>query len=1057
MNSWFTGAMVVLVAACGVYAAADTTEDTEAQATFKSIYGEEVARTMRTASVLDDVKLAGKLLEAAGASRNEPALLRLICNKAYDLGRKSSSGYDTALEAMEVLSANSAKDRPQCLEKAVVIQQLRYARSKPADRAVAAVVLLDAMMAACDANVEAGNLSSAKLQCMKASRLAISARLAQKDDVQNRYKELVAIERTNKLVSGYEKRLKIDPGHMATREALINILLVERDDPAAAAKWLNEDCDERLRMFIPMVAGDPSSIPEATLVELGDWYKSLAAGAQLHNKGGMLLRAKGFYEAFIARHAESDLAKTKAKLALARVQADIKKYGVKVPTKVETVVAAEYGGISRRALVNNPTKIPGVKAWTVEIREYSGEFKDVEFSRDSSQIITAGRDGAIRFWDAETGKFVRMLMGHAGEIRALEWSKDRKTLASGSADKTIRLWDVAAGKTTKTLRGSSQSISRLAWSPDGSGIASSGRESSVQIWSLRDGKLAGSIKAKDYIRGLDWGTASMLATGTDDGNVSLWNVRTGKPYGHFPLEQYKYKNRIRTRSVRGLAFSPINSKLLAVGFDNGTIKVWRAQTRIFTATMTPENKDSKGRSRIASPTCIEWAPGGRALAVGDYGSYGGFVWFWTPSGSMKFVVKDHAGSTVNNLAWSPDGKYVATAASDVTSSLIDAESGEVLRKIQSDRSRAAARPDFTANGVLMAYPCRDGTIRIWDLEKCMRVSVINMPTKSRYVTAVKWSPDASKIAFLAYGSGSVDVFDVKSGVLSTSLPDEYARLNGVAWSTDSKKIYTSQSARKKGAVGVIKVWDVATTGVDSTLSDKKLSSHYGLQASPDGKILASVGSDGKVNLWNLADKEVVRTIPADSRRVRCMTFSPDSKKLATCGDEKTVKVWSVESGQPIFGLNKHTSEVHQVAFSPDGTKLASVGQYSNLGVWDMTSGKEIAWFRTPNWKLHWLKDSKTLAAASGSGVYFYNASNGARKASCLHMAKNHGVMVSASGHYWGTPEVEKNLIYQTQTVSGQSTLSPEEFIEKYGWKNDPTKVRLIEAPAAGEASGVSPE
>jgi WD40 repeat protein len=1048
--------LIALSAAC--YAADETTE-TEAEATFKSLYGQEVTQAMRTISTLDDVKLAGKLLEAASTSRNEPELLKLICDKAYDLGKKNSTGFDVAIEAMNVLSANSPDAKIHCLDKIVGIHQLRYTRTKLSDRAAAAGTLLDAMMDACDANAQAGNIAAAKLQCLKASRLATVARLPQKEALQAKYKELVVAERSARLVKGYEARLKADPSHIASREALINIYLIEKNDPAGASRWLNEDCDERLRMFIPMAAGDISAIAIPTLMELGDWYKSLAAAAQLANKGGLLIRAQTYYEAFIAKHPAADLAKTKAILALSKVRTDIKKYGVKVPEQVIVATGVKTSAVSRKVSVRNPAKIPGVKAWTVEIRDYLGKFYDVEFSEDSSQMITAGQDGSLRFWDVETGKLLRVLMGHDGDVRSLAWSGDRKILASGSSDKTIRLWDTVEGKVTKILRGSTGSVKHLSWSPDSQGLASSSGGPSVRIWSLRTGKLAGSLKAADYVYDMAWGQTGSLAAGISNGNLSLWNVRSGKPYGHYPLDQYKYKGKLRAHSIHALAWSPVNPRLMAVGFSTGTIKLWRTGTRVFPQTMKPENKDKKGRSRIGPPSCMEWSPNGKMLAVGDSGTYGGYVWFWNiPGGTKKLKIDDHAGNSIRNITWSPDGKFVATAADDATSSLIDVEAGEVARKIQANRMRGAARPDFSADGTLMAFSCRDGTIRIWDIVKCKQVSAITADPKGGYVTAIRWSPDASKIAFLGYGSGSVQILDVKSGVVAASLPGGETRIYDIVWSSDSKKVITSQGARSRKQVGDIRVWDVATVGVDFALSDKDISSHYQLDISPDNKTLASTASRGRVNLWSMEEKKLIRTIPADGRTVREIAFTPDGKKLASCGEESTVKVWSVSTGQPVFGLRKHETEVHRVDFSPDGTKLVSVDARYNMAVWDMTTGKNIAWFRASNWRICWMRDSETVAAANGSGVHFYNASDGARKGSYFPLPKRQGLLIASSGHYSGTSDVEKSLFYQAVTVSGQKTLSPEEFTERFGWKNDPSKVRVIEgAPASDKTPTTAPK
>jgi len=1053
--------LVLAIGASTVRAQIEAAAETEAREIFKSLFGQEVAQVTKTSSTVDDVKLAGKLLDAVGTSRDQPELMALICEKAYDLGRKNSNGYDVALEAMGVLASKSPKKKAQCLEKVVSLHQLRYAKSSRADRPEIALTLANAMINACDANAQAGNIAAAKSLCMRASRLAVTARLPLKNALQAKYKELVAAERAVRRIAGYEARLKADPSQITAREALINIYLVEKNDPAEAAKWLNEDCDERLRTYIPLAAGDITSIAESTLMEMGDWYKSLAASAQPVSKGGLLLRSLGFYETFIEKHTTADMARTKAVLAVTRVKADIKKYGAKVPEKTTIVTTGQFSGVSRKASVLYPQTIAGLKAWTVEPRAYIGRFYDVEFSKDSSQLITAGQDGAIRFWDIETGKLLRVLMGHDGDVRTLAWSSDRKILASGSGDKTVRLWDLETGKVTNILRGSTAAVFHLAWSPDSMMLACAGSAAkSVGLWSVKTGRTAGNLKLTNSIRTIAWGPESIvLATATEDGLVSLWNARTRRPYGHYPLDPYKSKSSrsgVKYHRVNAMAWSPASTKVLAVAISTGKVKLWKSRTKkTFIRTMMPINRDSQGRNAIGHPSCIEWSPDGKALAVSDSA---GFVWFWNPAtGKMSHKFRDSTSqyTSVSRIAWSPDGNLVATASSDAASNLIEAETGEVARKIRSTLVSGVIRPQFSAGGKLMAYPCDDKTIRIWDIEKCKQVSAIAVPSKAQPAGALRWSPDAARIAYFARDNytSTVRVLDVKSGVITSNLA---VGGNDLIWSPDSSRIFVSQSRPGEGKIGKIQVWDVATSKALFALSNKKISSHYGLRISPDGKMLASTASRGRVFLWSLAQQKIMRAIPADEQSIRCIAFSPDSKKLASCGSEKIVKIWSVETGKPLFGFQKHESEVYRVDFSPDGTKLVSAGSYGYVGVWDLATGKNTAWFRAPNWQVRWMKDSKTLAAANKSGVYFYNASKGTRKASYRPLPKGLGVLISAGGHYSGPEGVEEHLIFQAVGLSGQSTLTQKEFTERFGWKNDPSKIKLLETSDKSSLGPVSP-
>ena len=231
---------------------------------------------------------------------------------------------------------------------------------------------------------------------------------------------------------------------------------------------------------------------------------------------------------------------------------------------------------------------------------------------------------------------------------------------------------------------------------------------------------------------------------------------------------------------------------------------------------------------------------------------------------------------------------------------------------------------WSHDGKLIASAGGDWTVQVWNATTGQRL--LTYKGHSGPVSDVAWSPDDKYIAS-ASTDRTVQIWNAATGQRLLTYKGHTEVVNGIAWSPNGKLIASASTDQ------TVQVWNAATG--QRLLTYKGHTDAVSAVAwSPDGKDIASASIDRSVQVWNAATGRLIgQAYYGHTDAVSAVAWSPDGKDIASAGADQTVRVWDTATGQLIFTYKGHTLPVNAVAWSPDGKYIASAGADQTVQVW----------------------------------------------------------------------------------------------------------------------------
>ena len=544
----------------------------------------------------------------------------------------------------------------------------------------------------------------------------------------------------------------------------------------------------------------------------------------------------------------------------------------------------------------------------------------------------------ILLWDVASTKPTSQLLTNQPSLAVdLAFSPDGKLLATSNEDGTVSLWDIASKNLTTHITTGDVDSARgtvaeaentgvrqeedLAFSPSGKVLATTSSSGAVLLWNVASGKSIGSplVSPGGAVQQLAFSPdGKTLAASSDDRSIRLWDATTGSLLNQ-PLVGH-------IQNIVNLAFSPGGTMLASID-RGGTILLWNMAaasllSQRLQSTKTAQNSESELLSSVV------FSPDGKGILAGN--------------GTGQVILRDaQTGQLLDTL--------------DATLDPLNLPQNITGGPPFDSNALTIENLAFSPDGRTLAAGRFDGTVFLWDWPSRKPLAHFRLAQALRTLT---YSP-TGRVMASTYDRGQVLLTDAASGKIIHALPTHPPnfQMSTIAFSRDGTLLVV-------GECNTVAVWDTRTGKRFGQPLEGHTRSVENVAFSPDGNTFASLQSNGTIILWNAHTlKPIHQLFSVDQNdnldtRSAGLVFSPDGSILASATLELTnytfaVTLWDVPSQEPLVRpfregqdqLSEHWA-LNSIAFSPDGKRvaiLASSDPYlSHITLWNVDRGAWLA-------------------------------------------------------------------------------------------------------------------
>jgi WD40 repeat protein len=552
----------------------------------------------------------------------------------------------------------------------------------------------------------------------------------------------------------------------------------------------------------------------------------------------------------------------------------------------------------------------------LKVQAHRGHAHTVEFSPDGSSIATAGADGFVRIWDTAPATLRASFRMEAAESNAARFSPDGRLLAVADSEGRVRVVDAKTQVPRSELPVEGLvNINCLRWHQDSRRLVAAGNPGTLALeWDVvTQVSRAIALEHTQEVNALAISPdGTLLASGSSDGAVYIRQL--AKP------EVAATRLEPNQSHITCLDFSPDGQFLASAGVHH-SVRIWT------TAGWLPAASLAGHTNRIGA---VAFAPCEPVLAICDAA---GVIREWNWNDDRVETVVDSGQGRIMSAAYSPEGRGFAACASNGALILWNRQ------------------PQFAATGTL---PRLNYYYGCFTRDSRYLVTSDGGPNTAGFDTLTgTFHSDQENVAdiggvmeILPVGRSDIGMLwqlksqasyrhgPVLGPAKSVALSNHFA-VGSFAATPDGQLLISAQ----RNAADHVRFWDAATgREVGKTTGSREMV--HSLCASSTGELLAIGGSAG-ARIWDLKRRQFTHRFSAHAGSVEVVAFSPDDRLLATGGMDGRVFLWKTQTGTRLPMTLSHTAPLCCISFCLDEPVLVTGDEAGNVRIWSLDNGEEL--------------------------------------------------------------------------------------------------------------------